>query len=127
LGYIKTSKLNEGVDIMKRSRKQIAMVVLLLLIMSVVVACGSNSKEVAVEDLPEFTLEELAQYTGKDGKAAYIAVDGIVYDVTKVPQWKNGFHNGYTAGKDLTEEIKTKSPHGVSKLKNVKIIGRLAK
>jgi predicted heme/steroid binding protein len=52
-------------------------------------------------------------------------VDGIVYDVTNVSQWKNGMHNGYEAGKDLTEEIKTISPHGISKLKGVAIVGKL--
>jgi predicted heme/steroid binding protein len=73
-----------------------------------------------------FTLEDLAQYTGKDGKPAYIAVDGIVYDVTKVPEWAGGHHNGFDAGRDLTKEIKTVSPHGVSKLQGVPVVGKLA-
>jgi predicted heme/steroid binding protein len=73
----------------------------------------------------ELTADELAKYNGKDGQPAYIAVDGVIYDVTNVPQWKNGGHNGYTAGKDLTEEIKTKSPHGLSKLNGVPVVGKL--
>lgn len=73
----------------------------------------------------ELTLEELAEYNGKDGKRAYVAVDGIIYDVTDSTPWKNGDHNGYEAGKDLTEAIKTKSPHGIAKLANVKEIGKL--
>ena len=73
----------------------------------------------------ELTADELAQYDGKDGQPAYIAVDGVIYDVTNVPQWKNGDHNGFTAGKDLTEEIKTISPHGVSKLKGLPVVGKL--
>jgi predicted heme/steroid binding protein len=72
------------------------------------------------------TLEELSQYDGKNGNPAYIAVDGIIYDVTNVPQWKNGEHNGFSAGNDLTNEIKTISPHGVSKLKIVPVVGKLA-
>ncbi len=72
------------------------------------------------------TLDELAQYNGQNGNPAYIAVDGVIYDVTDVPQWKGGFHNGFTAGQDLTEEIKTISPHGVSKLQLVKAVGKLA-
>ena len=77
------------------------------------------------EDLIELTLEELAEFDGQDGQPAYIAVDGDIYDVTDSTRWRNGQHNGYTAGNDLTEEIKTISPHGVSKLKTVPMIGRL--
>jgi predicted heme/steroid binding protein len=72
------------------------------------------------------TLDELAQYDGKNGNPAYIAVDGVIYDVTDVPQWKNGDHNGFTAGNDLTVQIKTISPHGVSKLKGLTVVGKLA-
>jgi predicted heme/steroid binding protein len=53
-------------------------------------------------------------------------VDGVIYDVTNVPQWRNGEHNGFSAGQDLTDEIKSISPHGVSKLKTVPVVGRLA-
>jgi predicted heme/steroid binding protein len=73
-----------------------------------------------------FTLEELAQYTGKDGKPEYIAVDGVVYDMTNVPEWSGGKHIGqYIAGKDYTNEIKTIAPHGVSKMKGIPIVGKL--
>lgn len=73
----------------------------------------------------ELTLAELAKYNGKDGNPAYVAVDGIIYDVSASPAWKNGGHNGFEAGKDLTNEIKTISPHGVVKLDNVPEIGRI--
>ena len=73
----------------------------------------------------ELTLAELAKYNGKDGNPAYVAVDGVIYDVTNVPQWKNGEHNGYSAGNDLTDIIKNKSPHGVAKLKGVPVVGKL--
>jgi predicted heme/steroid binding protein len=91
------------------------------------VGCG-NSKQSTNEAVPEkvFTLEELAKYNGKDGNPAYVAVDGIVYDLTKLPKWKNGMHNGYEAGNDLTQIIKEKSPHGVSKLRGVPMVGKLA-
>jgi len=87
-------------------------------------ACGTP-EPVPEEDLIELTLEELAQFDGQDGQPAYIAVDGAIYDVTDSTRWRNGQHNGYTAGNDLTEEIKNISPHGVSKLKTVPMIGRL--
>lgn len=73
----------------------------------------------------ELTVEELAYYDGKDGRPAYVAVDGIIYDVTDVPEWANGEHkNGLTAGNDLTEEIQ-QSPHGTSVLDDLPVVGRL--
>ncbi len=54
----------------------------------------------------ELTLEELKEFNGKDGKAAYIAVDGVIYDVTNSSRWKNGEHNDFFAGNDLSEGIK---------------------
>ncbi|MHB1455209.1 MAG: cytochrome b5 domain-containing protein [Saccharofermentanales bacterium] len=72
-----------------------------------------------------FTLEQLAQYDGKDGHRAYIAVDGIVYDVTDVPQWDSQLHAGrFVAGKDYTEELK-KAPHNAGKLDQAIKIGTL--
>ena len=73
----------------------------------------------------ELTLEELAKFNGKDGQRAFIAVDGIIYDVTDSRAWKDGMHNGFEAGKDLTEEIKTKSPHGIGKLEGITQVGKL--
>lgn len=75
--------------------------------------------------LLQLTLEELKQYDGQNGNPAYIAVDGVIYDVTNVPEWKDGKHNGYTAGQDLTDIIKNKSPHGLSKLQGVPVVGEL--
>lgn len=82
-------------------------------------------EEAAPEGSLELTLEELAKYNGKNGERAYVAVDGVIYDVTDSRAWKNGDHNGFEAGKDLTEEIKTKSPHGVGKLSGVLEVGKL--
>lgn len=73
----------------------------------------------------ELTLEELAAYNGKDGQPAYVAVDGIIYDMTNSKAWGEGQHNGFEAGKDLTEAINNVSPHGPSKLENVPEIGIL--
>lgn len=32
-----------------------------------------------------FTRDELRKYNGQNGAAAYIAIDGIIYDVTHSP------------------------------------------
>ena len=74
----------------------------------------------------KLTLEELAAFNGKNGARAYVAVDGIIYDMTDSAAWKNGDHNSFEAGRDLSEAIKNVSPHGVSKLANVKPVGILA-
>ncbi len=39
------------------------------------------------EDMLKLTLDELAMYNGKDGQAAYVAIEGVVYDVTGIPSW----------------------------------------
>jgi predicted heme/steroid binding protein len=71
------------------------------------------------------TLAQLAIYNGKDGAKAYIAVDGKIYDVTDSPRWPNGTHNEFQAGRDLTTAIKSVSPHGISVLSGVPIVGEL--
>lgn len=72
----------------------------------------------------ELTLEELAAYDGKNGNPAYVAVDGVIYEVTDVKAWNNGEHNGYAAGQDLTDVI-SKAPHGDSVLKDLTVVGTL--
>ncbi len=80
----------------------------------------------SAEETRTFTLEELSQYNGKDGQPAYVAVDGVVYDVTNVEAWKNGDHKlGLTAGNELTEEITNQSPHGLKVLEGLPIVGEL--
>ncbi|WP_410506275.1 cytochrome b5 domain-containing protein [Haloimpatiens sp. FM7315] len=54
-----------------------------------------------------FTLEELKKYDGKKGNNAYVAIDGVVYDVTYNAVWAGGTHFGLNAGQDLSEEIKS--------------------
>lgn len=73
----------------------------------------------------ELTLEQLAQYNGKNGNPAYIAVDGVIYDVTNNHHWTTGTHEGYSAGTDLTDAIMGKSPHGISVLGDVSVVGKL--
>ena len=71
-------------------------------------------------------MEELKHYDGKDGRPAYIAYKGKVYDVTENYLWLDGDHQGeHAAGKDLTEEM-TNAPHGEENLERVKLIGTLA-
>jgi predicted heme/steroid binding protein len=76
-------------------------------------------------ELRQFTLEELAKYDGKEGRPAYVAFNGKIYDVTNSPTWIEGNHFGeHDAGKDLTEGMAT-SPHGESAIESIKIVGTL--
>lgn len=52
-----------------------------------------------------FTIEELAYYDGLNGKPAYVAVNGIVYDVSAVVRWAGGRHFGMQAGRDLSAQF----------------------
>ena len=73
----------------------------------------------------KFTLEELKQYDGRDGRPAYIAYKGKVYDVTDSFLWIDGDHQGqHAAGKALTEDMAL-APHGEETLERVKLVGVL--
>jgi len=74
----------------------------------------------------QFTLTELAQYNGKNGAKAYVAISGKVYDVTNVSAWRNGGHQGYAAGVDLTKAF-ANSPHSASMLSSLTVVGTLTK
>jgi predicted heme/steroid binding protein len=71
-----------------------------------------------------FTLEQLATYNGKDGKPAYIAVDGVVYDVAGVKVWQKGEHKGGKVGTDISEKI-NKAPHKKKVLSKLTKVGVL--
>jgi predicted heme/steroid binding protein len=106
------------------------LVLFLVALMSIgLYGCTDNNEETFVpvipteEELIEFTLAELLEFDGRNGKRAYIAVNGFVYDVTDSSFWRNGGHNGFQAGRDLTDAIINQSPHGLSNLSLVPVIG----
>jgi len=71
------------------------------------------------------TLAELAGYDGREGRCAYIAVNGTIYDVTSSPRWQNGLHPpDHQAGQDLTEEL-TKAPHVRAVVERFPVVGTL--
>ncbi len=58
------------------------------------------------------TKEQLKEFNGKDGKPAYIAYKGKVYDISSSDFWTGGSHMGrFNAGEDHTDTISI-SPHG---------------
>lgn len=115
--------------------KKIFIFITLLLFAFTLTACsdddvldkGAKQEDEVIDENPtpemlQLTLEELSVYNGKDGNMAYIAVDGFIYDVTN--RWRNGEHNGVTAGTDASEAIKG-APHGKSILEELEKVGEL--
>ena len=86
---------------------------------------GEEETEIqTVTEMKEYTLEELAEYDGRNGKT-YVAYQGQVYDVSNSDLWENGTHKGtHNAGKNLTEEMDD-APHGPEELKDYPVVGTL--
>lgn len=73
----------------------------------------------------DLTPSELAQCDGQEGRPAYIAFRGAIYDVGESRLWKNGNHlNRHPAGVDLTE-ILSQAPHGEDKVMAMPRVGTL--
>jgi predicted heme/steroid binding protein len=63
--------------------------------------------------MQEFSLDDLKKFDGREGRSAYVAYKGVVYDVTESAMWGGGDHEGaHTAGHDLTAEHDD-APHDV--------------
>jgi predicted heme/steroid binding protein len=77
-----------------------------------------------LEKIQKFTLQELSKFNGREGKPAYIAHKGKVYDVTNSTQWMEGDHLGHSAGEDLTEQMDI-APHAEDVLERMKVVGVL--
>lgn len=72
-----------------------------------------------------FTVKDLAKYNGKNGKPAYVAYNGRVYDVTNSFLWKDGRHQVlHSAGTDLTSAIE-QAPHSGDALAKFPVVGIL--
>ncbi len=77
------------------------------------------------DDFKEFSLEELQEFDGTEGKPAYIAFEGRVIDVSTSEHWPGGHHMAtHYAGKDLTMEIEA-APHGLEVLERYPQVGVL--
>jgi predicted heme/steroid binding protein/uncharacterized membrane protein len=76
--------------------------------------------------MKEYSLQELQEYNGKDGKPVYIAHLGNVYDVSDSKLWKTGLHmKRHPAGKDLTADIQA-APHNTDVLERYPRVGVVA-
>lgn len=75
----------------------------------------------------KFLREELAKYNGKKGAPAYVAYDGLVYDVSDSLLWTDGDHLVFhKAGQDLTDSFEH-APHGADLLDKFPVVGSFEK
>jgi predicted heme/steroid binding protein len=92
------------------------------------VTSGTTNEEDENGSNKSVSQAELTAADGKDGNDCYLAVDGVVYEIKDSSLWQNGQHtpsNGQGfCGADMTKAI-GQSPHGKSKLEQLKIVGRL--
>ena len=73
----------------------------------------------------ELTCEELNRSDGKDGRPAYVAHEGKVYDVSASKYWRAGLHmKRHAAGGDLSAEIHG-APHGPEVFDRIPQVGTL--
>lgn len=74
--------------------------------------------------LPTYTRSQLALRNGQDNDEVWVAVSGIIYDVSASRLWFTGKHYQHWAGQDLTAEL-ADAPHTAAVLQRFPSIGRL--
>lgn len=69
--------------------------------------------------------EELGKYNGENGNPAYVAVNGVIYDVTNEEILKKSPHNSINLGTDITKEFKGCHNSDESVLAKLPIVGKV--
>jgi predicted heme/steroid binding protein len=73
----------------------------------------------------DMAADDISQFDGKEGRPAYFAYQGRIYDATGSGLWKKGNHVGkHQAGFDLSDALKL-APHGEEKIASLPFVGRL--
>lgn len=75
-------------------------------------------------NLPVYTQAQLALRNGQDKPEIWVALNGLIYDVTTSRLWRNGKHYEHWAGQDLTPEL-ADAPHTEKVFDKFKPIGLL--
>jgi predicted heme/steroid binding protein len=122
----------------RRANILLATAAVCLPLLLLVAGCGASGTGTSTRSTPAsspsspgrtFTVAELAKFNGQNGQPAYVAVDGVVYDVSNSSFWTGGVHNvcpqNSMAGKDLSEAIKMAPPRMRSNLERFPVVGRL--
>ncbi len=77
-----------------------------------------------MSELPVYTKSQLALRNGQDKPQIWVALNGIIYDVTESRLWRNGKHYEHLAGQDLTDEL-ADAPHTETVFEKFVVVGRL--
>jgi len=117
--------------------KRLLMIIMVLFTIGLLSACNTggtfrdDNKEVVedphedeIDELLKLTIDQLAIYNGENGNPSYIAVSGVIYEITNVSAWSSGSHNGGVAGTDITDLIDD-APHSESVLEDLEIVGEI--
>ncbi len=84
-----------------------------------------KKRETQIQSTGDLTADELRSFDGADGRPAYAAYKGTIYDMTPSRLWQKGVHFGrHNAGIDLTEMLDV-APHGEEKILAMPRVGRL--
>lgn len=76
------------------------------------------------DNLPKYTLSQLALRNGQDKPEVWVALNGIIYDVGSSRLWRDGKHYEHWAGQDLSDEL-VDAPHTEKVFDKFKAIGKL--
>ncbi len=77
------------------------------------------------QELPYYSVSQLALRNGRDRDEIWIGYKGFVYDVSKSRLWRNGNHYEHWAGQDLTSEL-SDAPHTENVFDKFQPIGKLS-
>lgn len=77
-----------------------------------------------MEEIKEYTPQQLALRNGQDRDEIWVAYLGDIYDVTLSKMWRDGKHYEHWAGQDLTAELKD-APHNEFVFDKFQIVGKL--
>ncbi|WP_106292114.1 cytochrome b5 domain-containing protein [Arcticibacter pallidicorallinus] len=75
-------------------------------------------------ELPQYTIAQLALRNGQDKPQIWVAVDGVIYDVTESRLWRDGKHYEHWAGQDLSDELED-APHSKSVFARFEKVGKI--
>ena len=85
---------------------------------------SENTNNSQIDTMRTFTEAELSRYNGRDGNPAYVAVNGIVYDVTNNAAWGGATHFGLVAGTDVTSQFAS-CHSGQPILSKLEVVGKM--
>ncbi len=83
---------------------------------------STSSSAVSSTNLQKiYTADTLSVYNAKNGQPSYVAIDGVVYDVSTL--FVDGTHYGCSAGQDVTSAFDAEKKHKQVILDNYPIVG----